>query len=269
MACAYWVVLARIGGLLLAISAALAGPALAADVISLRVEVYAFAGIHVLTLRSRIEEAGNRYAIVTDYATSGLAGLVVDLTTHVQVEGRLGGAEAQPERFRKDTRRNGVEHHDRIDYHPDGSVEGEANPPPPNLVPAAAARGTVDNLTAYFLLERQLARTGSCVLAVPIFDGAYRYDIVFTDAGPNVPPPESAQRFGGTTIACHMMRRFPPGFPEPAQDEGAQQGTIWYARLLPGDVMVPIQMRLDTQLGVVDGYLAELHGRGVDLNLTE
>jgi hypothetical protein len=269
MVCARWRVLPPLGGLLLAVSAALAGPALAADPISLRVEVYGFAGIHVLTLRSRIQEAGTRYAITTDYATSGIAGLMVDLTTHVQVEGRLGSASAQPERFRKDTRRNGVEHHDRIDYHPDGSVEGGATPPPPNPVPAAAARGTVDNLTAYFLLERQLARTGSCVLAVPIFDGAYRYDLVFSDAGPNVPPPQDAQRFGGTTIACRMKRRFPPGFPEPDQDEGAQQGTIWYARLLPGEAMVPVQMRLDTQLGIVEGFLAELHGRGVDLKFME
>lgn len=269
MAFGRWLILPPIGGLLLAIGAALAAPAPATDVMSLRVEIYGFAGLHVLTLRSRIEETANRYAIITDYKTSGIAGWVVDLATHVQVEGRLSGAWVQPEQFRKDTRRNGVEHHDRIDYHPDGSVEGNASPPPSNLVPAAAARGTVDNLTAYFLLERQLARTGNCALGVRIFDGAYRYDLVFSDAGPNTPPPESAQRFGGTPIACRMQRSFPPGFPEPEQDEGAKQGTIWYARLLPGDVMVPVQMRLDTQLGVVEGYLAEVHGRGVDLNLIE
>jgi len=136
-------------------------------------------------------------------------------------------------------------------------------------VPAAAGRGTVDNLTAYFLLERQLARTGSCALTVPVFDGVHRYDLVFANAGPNVPPPDGAQRFGGSTVACRMTRYFPPGRSEPEQDEGARQGTIWYARLLPGDVMVPVQMQLDTQLGGVEGYLAEVHGRGVDLNLME
>src|SRR5271170_2477468 len=226
MASAHWVALPLIGGLLLAIGAALAGPAPATDTIWLRVEVYGFARLHVLTLWSRIEEGENRYAVITDYKTSGIAGLVVDLTTHVQVEGHLGGALVQPERFRKDTRRNGVEHHDRIDYHSDGSVEGEATPPPPNPMPAAAGRGTVDNLTAYFLLERQLARTGSCALTVPVFDGVHRYDLVFANAGPNVPPPDEAQRFGGSTVACRMMRRFPPGFSEPEQDEGARQGTI-------------------------------------------
>lgn len=246
-----------------------ARPAMAADTISLRVELFGFAGLHVLTLRSRIEEAGNRYAISADYATSGIAGLVMDLTTHVQVDGRLGATSAQPERFRKNTRRSGVERQNRLDYQPDGSVEGGATPPLRDPVPAAAARGTVDNLTAYFLLERQLARTGSCALVVPVFDGLHRYNLVFANAGPGMPTPQDVKRFGDTTIACRMTRQLPAGMPPLEQDEGARQGTIWYARLLPGDVLVPVRMQLDTQLGVVDGYLAELHGRGVDLKLKE
>ena len=32
---------------------------------------------------------------------------------------------------------------------------------------------------------------------------------------------------------------------------------------------VPVRMQMDTQLGVVDGYLAELHGEGVNLMLME
>ncbi len=66
-----------------------------------------------------------------------------------------------------------------------------------------------------------------------------------------------------------MTRRYPPGVPELEKDEGARQGTIWYARLLPGDLLVPVRMEMDTQLGVVEGYLAELHGPGVDLTLME
>jgi hypothetical protein len=53
------------------------------------------------------------------------------------------------------------------------------------------------------------------------------------------------------------------------QDEGAKQGTIWYAKLIPGDLMVPVRMELETQIGGVTAYLAELHGRGVDLKLME
>ncbi len=60
------------------------------------------------------------------------------------------------------------------------------------------------------------------------------------------------------------------GFPTDAKDsEGAQEGTIWYARLMPGDLMVPVRMELETEIGSVTAYLAELHGRGVDRKLME
>jgi hypothetical protein len=66
-----------------------------------------------------------------------------------------------------------------------------------------------------------------------------------------------------------MRRQYLPGVPHPEQSEGARAGTIWYARLLPGDFMVPVRMHLETQIGTVDAYLAELRGPGVDLKLME
>ena len=56
---------------------------------------------------------------------------------------------------------------------------------------------------------------------------------------------------------------------DPEQSEGARKGTFWYAPLLAGDAVVPVRMQLETQIGTVDAYLAELHGRGVDLRLME
>jgi hypothetical protein len=268
MGCAVGFFLGAVGPLLVALALHTA-PALAADTIALRYEVFGLAGLHVLTLKSQIDEVGNRYAITVDYATSGVAGMFVDLTTHAQVRGRLDAAAAQPEWFRKDTRRSGAEHHSRLDYLPDGTVEGGTTPALPEPMPAAAARGTVDNLTAYFLVERQLARKESCTFAVPVFDGLHRYDLYFEDAGKKVLSPAGGQRFEGATIACRMTRHTLANSDEPEQDEGARQGTIWYARLMPGDLMVPVRMELETQIGSVTAYLAELHGRGVDLKLME
>jgi hypothetical protein len=257
-----------VGALLLALGLP-APPALAADAIALRFEVYGLAGLHVLTLKSNIDEDANRYAIRVDYATSGVAGMFVDVKTHAQVRGRLNQTAAQPEAFRKDTRRNGEDRHNQVDYRPDGALEASSTPASPEPMPAAAARGTVDNLTAYFLLERQLARTGSCVLAVPVFDGRYRYDLYFSDSGMKTLPSSGGQKFEGATKACRMTRHNIASGSDPEQDEGARQGTIWYAKLIPGDLMVPVRMELETQIGGVTAYLAELHGRGVDLKLME
>jgi hypothetical protein len=240
-----------------------------AETTSLRVEVYGLMGMHVLTLHSSLAEVGDHYTITTDYATRGVAGLLVDLSTKAEVQGRFGSATPYPISFHRDTRRNGEDRHDKVVYRPDGTIDGSSTPAPPAPVPPTAARGTVDNLTAYFMLERQLARTGSCALAVPVFDGRYRYDLYFSDAGRKKLPSVAGQQFEGDAIACKMVRHDPPGVEQPEKDEGARQGTIWYARLLPGDAMVPVRMQMEAQIGTVDGYLAELHGHGVNLKLME
>jgi hypothetical protein len=101
-----------------------------------------------------------------------------------------------------------------------------------------------------------------------VFDGRYRYDLVFSDAGKQALSPEGGQRWQGTTIACRMASHN-RGPADPEQSEGARKGTFWYAPLLAGDAVVPVRMQLETQIGTVDAYLAELHGRGVDLRLME
>jgi Protein of unknown function (DUF3108) len=262
---------ARLGLLPAAVVAAsvLLPPSARAEPTTLRVEVYGLMGLHVLTLHSKVEETGDRYSITTDYATRGIAGILVDLSTRAEVRGRLEGSGARPISFRKDTTRNGEDRHEAVDYRPDGTVAGRSTPPPRSPVSPAAERGTVDNLTAYFLLERQLARSGSCALAVPVFDGRYRYDLYFTDAGKKKLPSVAGQSFSGEAIGCKMRRVDRSAASEPEQSEGASQGTIWYAKLVPGDAMVPVRMEMKAQIGVVDGYLAELHGRGVNLKLME
>ncbi len=249
--------------------AALSTQAVADQRVVTRFEMFGFARIGVLTLRNRLEESGGHYVVTTDYATKGIASVFVDLKTLAEARGRLTSGSAQPESFRNDSSRNGTERHSRLDYRPDGAIEAAATPPPPASMPAAAIRGTVDNLTAYLRLERQLARTGSCALTARVFDGRHAYELVFADAGRKVLSPAGGQHFSGDAVACRMTRRYPDGMTDSEKDEGAREGTIWYARLLPGDLLVPVRMEMDTQLGVVEGYLAELHGEGVDLILME
>lgn len=268
MASAVRLALSAIVALPLIACGALAGPASQGERLALRFEVFGALGLHVVTSRTKIEEIGDRYAITSDLSTNGLAGLVVTLAGHSEVRGRFTAAAAYPEMYREDRSRNGNERRSRVDYPPDGAVIGSSTPPPPDPVTPAEARGTVDNLTAYFLVERQLAREGQCALAVPVFDGRHRYDLDFANVGRQVLAPAGGQNFSGPTIVCRMTRVEIAGFGSET-GEGVQRGTIWYARLVPGDLLVPVRMQLVTEIGAVDVYLAELHGRGVDLKLME
>lgn len=261
--------LARLVGaaLLLALAPVMA-PASAADRLSARVELYGPLGLHVLTLRTTLEQTEERYSAVVDYATIGLAGILFEQKTHAVATGRLARATAYPDTFRNNTVRNGIARRSQVEYLADGAVNGSSSPPTRTVVPPEMTRGTVDNVTAYLRLERQLAETGKCALTVAVFDGRHRYDLVFVDAGKQELSREGGQNFSGSVIACRMTRH--NRIVDPAeQDEGASRGTFWYATLVPGEVPVPVRMRLQTQLGTVDGYLAELQGPGVNLKLLD
>ena len=268
MAFAVRFTLPPIGALLLLVGISLAQPASRTERIHMRFEGFGPAGIHLLTSRTEIDEIGDRYAIVSDLASRGLASVVVDLTGHAEVKGRFGAATAHPEAYHEERRRNGADRRNRVDYGADGAVIGGSTPPPPDPVPAALARGTVDNLTAYFMLERKLARDGHCALTVPVFDGRHRYNLHFADGGGAVLAPAGGQQFAGATTVCRMTREEVAGFAS-EKGEGVQSGTIWYAPLLPGDMMVAVRMELVSEIGQIEAYLAEFHGSGVDRKLME
>jgi len=103
-------------------------PAADTDRVDARFEVFGFAGFHVLTNRTRIEEIGDRFAITMDLDTRGLASVFVDLTSHSEVHGEFARGAARPEAYRADVRRNGVERHYALDYRGDGTVTNASAP---------------------------------------------------------------------------------------------------------------------------------------------
>jgi hypothetical protein len=236
------------------------------DRIEMRIEMFGTAGVHVATNHTVVEEAAGRYAITTDVESRGIAALFIDLTSHSEVRGRLTNGAALPEAYLGMVHRNGVVNQNQVKYPANGVVTGESTPPAETHTPVTPQlmRGTVDQLTAFFMIERQLAFRGSCALVVAVFDGRRRYDLHFTDVAPEVSQVSADRNFAGATQVCHMRRVAIAGFlDDSGLTEGAYEGELWFARLLPGDLMIPVQMEFSTEFGKVTGRLAELRGRGV------
>jgi Protein of unknown function (DUF3108) len=262
--------------LLLAVPKPSAAPeaiANAAHQLSLRIEVYAFLGLHVLTNLTTIDTSSGRYRITTDITTRGIASVFIDLNSHSEVHGRFVGKMPFPEAYRSDVKRNGVDRRYRIDYAAAGPVASEWAPPAVQWetpFPPAKLRGSVDQLTAYFIVERQLAERGSCTLIVPVFDGHSRYDLRFHDTalanavarGPDGPVP---------LHVCSVTRDDIPGIKgnHDASEGTYQKGRISYARIGPRGQMVPIRIEYDTEFGAVTGYLDELRGPDGVLHFSE
>ena len=171
------------------------------DRIEMRIEMFGTAGIHVATNHTIVEEAADRYAITTDVESRGIAAVFIDLTSHSEVRGRLTNGAALPEAYLGIVHRNGVVNQNQVKYPANGVVTGESTPPAETHTPVTPQlmRGTVDQLTAFFMIERQLAFRGSCALVVAVFDGRRRYDLHFTDVAPEVSQVSADRNFAGAT----------------------------------------------------------------------
>ena len=160
----------------------------------------------------------------------------------------------------------------RVDYAADGTVLGQSTPPAETRSPVTPSlvQGTVDQLTAFFMVERRLGDSRSCALVVPVYDGRRRYNLHFGAAAPEKPSAFAERDHVGAAQVCRMRREAIAGFrDESGRSEGAYEGKLWYARLLPGGPRVLVQMEFDTEFGTVTGHLAELHGRGVHFRISE
>jgi hypothetical protein len=247
----------------------LAADAAEGDRVDARFEIFGFAGLHLLTTRTSVEETTNQYEITADIQTRGVAKVFVNLSSHSETHGTLLGDTYRPEAYRSEVLRNGTDRHYGLDYRADGAVINVAAPlstESPFFVAAEQVRDTVDQLTAYFLLEHQLARGGTCALVVPVFDGGGFYNLRFSDVKRETLSPDNYQRFAGQTQVCQVLREDIVVNRNQGEDT-YQRGRIWYARLTTGDRLIPVRMEYDTAFGVVRGYLAELYGPGVHLRL--
>src|SRR5438067_2116998 len=112
--------------LLPVVLALIASPAMAADKITMRVEVFGMGGMHVATDRTTIEETGNTYTITGDLKTTGLAGMFQEFQSHSTARGRLAGTGAQPEAYAADVRRDSGERHDKVDFRAAATASGSS-----------------------------------------------------------------------------------------------------------------------------------------------
>ena len=117
-----------------------------------------------MTTRTTIEEAAGRYAIALDLETRGLASVLTDITSHSEIHEVLTRDVPHPSDYRADMRQNGTARHYSPDYRGDGTVIDGSAPPStgrPSFFAEKQICGIVDQLTAFFIVERQLAQRGT------------------------------------------------------------------------------------------------------------
>lgn len=252
----------------LATALAFAGvmPAAHAEKMDARYEIYGFAGMHVLTDRTSTEETPQGYALATNLSTRGFASVFVDMQSHSEVVGSFAGHTPRPMAYRAEIWRNGTDRSFALKYLDDGDVVDNVRlaSTAKSYLDGVQLRGTVDQLTAYYLVERQLAQNGSCRMVIPVFDGNELYRLRFSDVRDETLVADGHQDFAGPAHLCEVARDMIVANPD-RQEGTYDRGRLWYARPAPGSRVVPVRMEFDTPFGDVRGYLAELGGGGLHL----
>jgi hypothetical protein len=237
----------------------------------MRYELFGFAGLHLITTQTNVAVTPTGYAIAVDINTRGIVSVFVDLHSHSEADGSLPNQIPHQiphsRAYHAEVWRNGTERDYGVEYLADGSVITTKAPPRKHSVKIdpAQLRGAVDQLTAYFLVEWQLTRTGSCGASILVYDGNELYRMRFTDIKDETLTPNGHQEFTGATRLCELTRDVIAANPD-REESTYDRARLWYAPLLPDGRMIPVRMEYETPFGDVSGYLAELNGSGVHRN---
>jgi hypothetical protein len=183
--------------------------------IRLRTEIFGLGGFHVATNRLTIETGPGRYAITLDVRSLGVASVIADVATHSEVSGTVISDALHPAAYRGEVHRNGTDIANWVNYAPDGSVTGGSSSREGSLrpLPLGPIQGTIDQLTAFYAMERKLARLNSCRLDLTVFDGRHLYKLHFSDGGPAVLQSSGKNGFSGAAHICRFEREAIAGLP--------------------------------------------------------
>ncbi|WP_374375075.1 DUF3108 domain-containing protein [Dongia sp.] len=264
--------LSRIGfslGLGLLVSGGLAGPAQAAEPVTLTYTGY-MAGLPVFSLTATVElpagqgsEAGaelvpgnGRYSLNADAATTGNFRFLYPYRATMVSTGNLAGATAAPKQFRSVADIVGKQEAVTLTYGKGGNVAIEAVPMTRQAQEAKArgfAHGTIDPASAVVAAVASFADTHQCSGTYKLFDGVRRYDLTLAQGGFADVAPLAQSYYEGSATECVATSTLLEGFaPAAAQSQFyPRSARLFMAPAVPGLPSLPVRIEAQNALGVM------------------
>lgn len=231
---------------LLALTAGWGGATVAAVPLSIRYEAFA-AGLPVLTLDFRIDEAADAYDVAGDIRAAGLFWLISKYRLQTESRGAVAANEFRPETYDTASRSRRAEHRTHLDYEAGGTVRAQISPPEDPSLPRPSAReiaGSVDPLTALLRMSHMIARDGRCGASLAVYDGRRRYDLVFGDEGREKIPTSNGDADEGPALRCSVDMVKIAGFSHDRDyAPRTNHGRVWIG--VPAAGVPPLPVRLD------------------------
>lgn len=231
------------GAILAAILLALAMAAAPAPVTAQQSGTFdmSVAGIRAGTLRYEGGEAGGRYDVRGGVRSSGLIGAFFDVRIDTTAEGRVTGSRYRPGSYSEvftddeETVRRTFRYAAGV---PRITRDPPRSKPPKHGAPAAEQAGTVDPMTAAWVILRDREASEVCTLDLPLYDGIRRTRLILDAA---------LRAEDGLTCRGRYVRV--AGFsPEQMAERRVWPVEIDYARLEGGTLRVR-EVRFPTSFG--------------------
>ena len=231
-------------------------------------------GLTVMSFDLDVRTSGQRYVMNFAGRTRGMLSLFGSGDIASSSEGRLrsDGATA-PEVFvsRSDGSEGG--RRSEIDYGADGPATWTVEPKPGSdgealtPIPPASIPGTRDILASLYDFSVALAGGQGCRRDMRVFDGRRRFDLEFSDRGPELVEPEGAGFYAGPARHCHLDLVRIGGYPtDRSRFLSGDEAEFWLAPVLAGEPPVPVEIVFRGRFGMMHARLAvarhgaEFHG---------
>ncbi len=214
--------------------------------------VYAH-GFNVAAIQASIAVSPSNYRLQVSYRLSGLIGLVMSGDATTTAEGRFATGAVLPTEMFSVSHARGVTRVTQLNWQDGHPVTMQLFPPigtEREPVPPADQAGTIDTLSAMAGLLRQIAATGRCEASQKTFDGRRLSLFTARTVGEEALEATSRSSFeSGMALRCDFDGRQIGGF---AHDEDPRvkgkpnDGTAWFARLKPGEPLIPVRIAFDS-----------------------
>lgn len=231
-----------------------------AQALRARYEVHA-AGMVLMEIEARVETTDAAYRVETALRTRGLASVFASAEQVTRASGAFAGALASPAGFVSEGTFRGRPRRIALEWRNGEPRVLELSPPETaerEPVPEGERLGTMDVLSLFAAIGRQVARSGHCDATAPLFDGRRRSDM--TTSGrqqERIPPWRNA--WHGVALRCDYEGRQVAGFrrdQDRAEATRPQRGTAWIAAPYPGAPAVPVRVDIPTRwFGTVTAVL--------------
>jgi hypothetical protein len=232
--------------------------------VTLDYHVY-FGGMNVMQLGVDVGVAPAAYDVTARIQTVGVAGFMVPWKSVVASEGTIDDGRVEPRSHRVNAESRNGARSTAIDFDDNGEVTTVALVPPPGKGPndqvtPELRRGAIDPPSALFAVTRLMSQSGQCQGRMRVFDGRRRYDVVLTDRGNEVLPPNDYSAYQGRAIRCDFQ--FEPIVSEyvaqPDHKRRFRSGRAWFAELFPGRPVVPVRLEIDGDYAQTLVHLKEM-----------